>query len=346
MNNIKNKTLTGLLLSSPLLAPAEVLLLNGAYLHKAEDLPLGNPSSQIRLRRQYHSRSLHRGLLGFGWCSELEKELQITNQEIIFKDCLLSHQVSFKKLDQKVFVSFDRHARLVRQTDRYIYFSKQGEVIHFNLDGRLIEIQRNHHKVELEYNQQNLLHKLRFTATKKQAEIVTVDIDPLSKRVRKLLLPADQEISFLYHQDDLVEVKLNHQAIEDYAYDDFHNLTRAKTRSKEELMTYEQSQDLVTQLLDRQGCLINFSYQQITDRSQQTVVEKKCPKQPSQRMKVSFRLKQQRAQDSKPLIENSNLEDIQIEKNKRIRVYRLTSNSELLPRLDRRGALEKSKENE
>ena len=71
---IRHCTLT-LLLLLPLLSHAQVVLNRASFEHFEQDrFNLENP---LILTRHYSSRSLYRGYFGFGWCSNIEYNMEI-----------------------------------------------------------------------------------------------------------------------------------------------------------------------------------------------------------------------------------------------------------------------------
>ncbi len=104
-NKFKTFLVNLLLMSLPSFVEASFVDVKDAdFSHSVVDLKAEGTGYHLQLQRTYHSRSLHRGLFGYGWCSNLESKLVITAEsKINYVHCGSGEKVSFTPSTEKSF---------------------------------------------------------------------------------------------------------------------------------------------------------------------------------------------------------------------------------------------------
>ncbi len=200
------------------LRPSGTLLENeGAYQYEVIDQQWG----LISLKRTYYSRTIFKGVFGWGWCSFLD--LKIENN--LLHDCWT---------DQKVLLS-------ISTEENQFLWKRQNITYRFDAAGNLIQIDSGKDTVRIERTSEGvplaILHNGRKTR-------MTTHLNSS----KSLKIRAIGHVSYHYNQQQLAMVKKKNRLQNpqtSYHYDDFENLVKIENgRKKTELITYDIPNDL------------------------------------------------------------------------------------------------------
>lgn len=272
-----------LLPALPSIAFAGVNFKDGSYLHTAIDIEVSQQQHIFELRRTYSSRSLHSGLFGFGWCSDLEKNLDLRrSDQISLRDCRLPSEVVFKKKKPGVFENSDNPDDTILLQNHQFLRRTLNSTQTFTLRGQLQNLSdKTGFHLRLFYDSRDILQKIQLND---QAEIF-LKFDPTRRRIQTLLGPRKTRIEYSYHHSDLISANTTN-----YVYDKVHNLTQIQFEDgSSERMTYDPRNDRVETVTDRKGCSEKVHYSQGNPSLQDIVSsEKKCPGRPTEKSIYRF----------------------------------------------------------
>jgi YD repeat-containing protein len=226
------------------------------------------------LIRTYDSRSTHNGLFGYGWCSGLDVRLKINAiagdpTEVSIVDCSKAGPAQFKLTPRGRLASAGAREftspllpgeRLELIQSQFIHYVAGQERARFDEEGRLILLSQE--KVRISYDQRGVPASL-----KTENGVILVDVDPITRHIRRLTTAARTELRYEYAAENLVAVRNAWNNSYRYRYDDVHNLTRIQyPDASTEIITYDQDRDLVTSLISRDACRSTFTYKHLNGR--------------------------------------------------------------------------------
>lgn len=295
---------------------ADVNMKDAGFFKTWVDHTIRRDRRDFKIRRLYKSRSLFRGLLGFGWCTDIEKKLEIkseykrprsseppnTRTQITLQDCMSNTPIQYVT-DKHSTASFssERKAPLIfinsnRRSDLLVYDGqsyarRQGGRLtqKYDKSGRLIALyDQNQIPYEIDYDRSGYPQKIQLAT----GESVKIKIDQNGK-ISRLVLP-DKSI-VLYFQSaegDLTQVIKPDGTLMSHTYDELHNLTQIKKNQKTlSTIQYNVDRDWVTEVTDESGCIENYSYR-TEDESQPlhytSALVKKCKNQIVKTAKYAF----------------------------------------------------------
>jgi YD repeat-containing protein len=212
-------SLTLLTTQIPIKTRAAVNMKYGNYKTSASDIP--------GVQRTYNSRSLYRGVFGFGWCSNLDIKLIIRDGQPMLDECGVQTPAP------------EEAKRLFDRAGRPLMVNAMG--------GRL----------KLTYSPNGNLSSLRDT----RGKIWQVSHSSDGSFIQQFLTSHGREVSFSYQGPDLIQVRDSSRTTFAYKYDDLHNLTAVTTNEdRSEQIRYEPDRDLVLEYVRVDGCQESFTY--------------------------------------------------------------------------------------
>lgn len=275
MKTLHKLTLLPLLL--PITAAADVDLRSGAVIQAQQD-----KLSTLKLERIYHSRSLQKGVFGFGWCSDLDTKLELTAEgEIYLYDCHRAGPARFlpsgleftsKELpNEKILYSRDVFER-----------TSSGRRQAFDGQGRLVELMdAGGQSWKLKRTPAGQIEGLQSAK-----ESLFVEMDPLSELVKRIEGPKRLQINYLYDGDQLRAVAAATK--KNFDYDDTGNLTKITENDKTTFAArYAADDDRVQAFLDDKKCVENLVWKKLGDRTR-VEMTKRCPSRPLARRAVEL----------------------------------------------------------
>lgn len=222
---------------------------------KSADFFTNSPSKDLpnifKLQRTYHSRSLHRGLLGYGWCLTFEKVLiKQTDGAIDFYSCTSDRPIRFQFHHQKqnsyIYKSGKNPAHTLVQTrNQLIVTDHQQNRWYFDSGGHLRRwLLRQHQKFHLIRGQDGTLEELRGAFGK-----VRLQVNP-EKNLLERIHWNQKTITYSFKNFLLTTVKTP-STLWTYKYDISRNLSRIeKNGSHIKSISYNIGKDQVQQLID------------------------------------------------------------------------------------------------
>lgn len=283
------KTLHKLLLLPsllPLTAAADVDLRSGALIQAQQD-----KLSTLKLERVYHSRSLQKGIFGFGWCSDLDTRLELTSEgELYLYDCHRAGPARFLPSQSSrgiaeaglVFTSKELPNEKILYSRDVFTRTSSGRRQAFDGQGRLVELT----------DAGNQTWKLKRAASgqleglQSAKESLLVEMDPLAELVKRIEGPKRQQIGYLYEGDQLrgVAAEKNRR----FEYDETGNLTKILENDKTTFAArYDADDDRIRAFLDDRKCLENLVWKKIGNRVR-IEMTKQCPSRPLARRAVEL----------------------------------------------------------
>jgi hypothetical protein len=181
----------------------------------------------ILVQRTYHSQSLHRGLLGAGWCLEFDKVItHETDGSLHYNTCEFDRPIQFwfdaDQLDRRIYRSTHNHLYTLEQKD-HVYILKEkfgtGAVWMFNQQGQLTHWrQSGQSERRLNRNQAGFLQTLILGPT----QAITIEQNRRTGFIDAFKLNG-QTIFYSYQGHQLTTVRSPEQ-IWHYRYDETDNL--------------------------------------------------------------------------------------------------------------------------
>src|SRR5690606_705658 len=121
-------------------AMGDVLMYNAAYTKTWEDSLTSKKGHKLVLERNYHSRSLHHGILGVGWCFEFEKSLKFMSpRKIELHDCFSRTKIVFSKVNKDTFTDLTGLLEITQKKNQFTLKKPKAQKEVYNSSGQLIE---------------------------------------------------------------------------------------------------------------------------------------------------------------------------------------------------------------
>lgn len=224
---------------------AEVNISYGEFKLQHEDIV---SSSKEKLIRNYSSRSLFKGLFGYGWCSswDYHKSYSLGQERIL----LCQEEITPK------------------------------EKLSFNNKGELQSIESSELKILF-------LPENSFpinSESKKTKSIIYVFIK--NGFVQKIK-SEKHSLTYEYSSKQLSKVIKEKTALYRYEYDSFANMTKWQSAKEFENMSYNNEWDLIESYTQKDLCANEYNYS-FLNKSKFILQKRKCLSKPSQSIKYSF----------------------------------------------------------
>jgi hypothetical protein len=248
--NLKSlRTLTLLLIQVPAISNSSVNMKDGNYHRSWIDGGI--------LNRTYNSRSLHKGLFGFGWCSDLELKLEIgSDNSIRLEECGTSKV--FSQVSTKPSLYIYGQQRLDRNKAGFV-LSAPGRTWTFDPGGRLMKWRRGPEEVALDFDADG--RPLRMRSRRLGSWTLSYSDD--QRKIIKIGTSHGREVFYFYGGENLTQTVDSGRAPISLLYDTYHNLIRIKGLTDENI-SYDIARDLVTELQRADGCKESFQYTRST----------------------------------------------------------------------------------
>jgi hypothetical protein len=242
--------ITGAQANSPQGYKSGVNIKDASYYIQANDLP-----QHSIFQRVYTSTNSYRGYYGRGWCSEIDKKIEIKKDLILFIDCRYSDPIQFTRIGSEYFSSNNQKAR--RVADDHI----QIDNLEFNPTGQLVKIR----------DKKQRIYKISYTNDKPSSVslndklIANIVHSNATKTIQSVHEQNQHKIIHHYENGNLVWTKSNRLGTQRYIYNQFHNLTQwSNSTGKKEDVEYDDLTDRV--LVKKSGkCQENYSYSDSSD---------------------------------------------------------------------------------
>ena len=264
------------------IAHADVNVKDASFSTTFIDLDLGH----LKITRTYNSRSTYSGVFGYGWCSNLDQQLQKSGEDLVIATC-----------DRKQVFHRDHTSPALRWiTGRLSDGTLEADgddIIHRDSQGR--EFERFAGAPSGGGGDSSRIRLFRDAATGEGMR-VRLETDPVSHKILKIWSPGSEGASYEYNGDDLIKVKNAWKNTYDFTYDKLHNLTQvAYPDHTFEVMSYDTDSDRITSFQGRNSCIERYDYHVSSSRShkrQETIATKTCRGQDVSRVAFEFKFAQ------------------------------------------------------
>ncbi len=215
------------------------------------------------VRRTYNSRSLYTGFFGFGWCSNLEKSLDIKSpKEISFKEC--DQEFPFVLTDEnnllktRTYENTITKEKLIFKSGSYTQYLNTGEIRVFNRLGQMISaIQPHGQRIGYLYNHQNLI------SLKTNSNLLLTFSFNDTRQITRIQSNSGLSSLYLYEKQNLVQTVNSTKQSHLYDYDDLNNMVRLTFPDKtEENIVYNKDHDRAVKIQLRNECIEYYDYYQ------------------------------------------------------------------------------------
>lgn len=242
------------------------------------------------LERSYSSRSIHRGLFGFGWCSSLEKSLVIlSTKQIVFKDCdrefIFDHVHEDSHFRTRTYQSPSAREEIRFSQGLYVYKKKSVQLT-FNRKGLLIEVQTDTETSRFKYDK-NILTEVRSAQRH-----LKLHHNPFGQTTRLELVSTDspkKTVSYKYQGQHLIGTE---QATQKYSfeYNELSNLEMIRFPDQTvERIAYNNDLDQVVKIDLPDTCTQYFEFKSAPISLHQiSNFIRKCPGQPEAKKTFEF----------------------------------------------------------
>lgn len=177
-------------------------------------------TAKVFLDRDYSSRSLYKGLFGYGWCSSWDYR-QDQNKKISL--CL----------------------RTIEAPQTQLEFNSQGEIV---------EIKTSTQKIVFLRENENSVNVRRKTLSAKNIYIFL-----LKGVVTKIQFDGKIWL-YQYQKHQLAKVISNKATLWQYEYDDYANMTLWRSQNLSEKMTYDNELDVIENYQQKDLCKNKYNY--------------------------------------------------------------------------------------
>jgi YD repeat-containing protein len=245
-------TLISLLLTPPKLR-AEINMKDASYKISSIDIK--------EIRRTYNSRSIYAGIYGFGWCSNLEKSLNIlSTQEIIFKDCDLESPFVLTDennlLKTRLYQNSINKEKIFFKNGTYTHYLNNGEIRIFNRTGQILSLVTTDGK------------RTQFIYSRNTLSLVKSDWGDLrfymnhTGQVTKIESSSGGVSAFYtYEKEKLIQSTDTDKNTTSYEYDSLNNIIKVIYPDKtEENIVYNNDYDRVLKIELRNHCLEYYDF--------------------------------------------------------------------------------------
>ena len=252
-------------------------LREASYTHTALDL---ETSDGIAIRRHYNSRSARAGLVGYGWCLDIEANLKrISEQRWNLYECGPGAEI-------KRFAP-DRTGEGWIALDGERLKNENGDLVRKKSDGIIDRFDAETGRLKTRTHPNGQVARIKYDSLGRPSEIAarnsrsTLEYDALTSFVARIRTKGQSAIVYRYRGRDLIQVEPAEGGDWRFTYDDLHNLTRVQSGTKilEELL-YDRDRDRVIGHRQNPGCGEAYSYSEDGDRLTQRFsagVEARCP---------------------------------------------------------------------
>ncbi len=242
-------------ITTPHEASADTNMKDANFFKNWIDHVIARDRRDFKMRRTYSSRSLHQGVFGFGWCSDLDIRIQAKDMNTIeLSDC---------KIDKKiVFVKHSKNNNYTNTNDPRDLLIANGDVYTRKLHGTTTQ---------------------RFGKDGKQifnsSWIKNVHFGKF-KQIEEIEFSDQTKTMYTYSGRDLTSVVKNKVSLFRYKYDNFHNLTQITyPDNSSEHIAYDTDHDRVKSIQGRNNCTEHFTFTQSNPSDSNyfaSTVQKKC----------------------------------------------------------------------
>lgn len=225
-------------------------------------------SSSEKIIRNYSSRSLRKGLFGYGWCSPFDLKIKAAaKDQIKITTCNDSFNLSLNEFSQDSITKLYTY----RLLDNHYQFNKEARLV-------IAKIAATEYFFSYDRETQKLTSiqskdkKIKFT---------------LENQLIKSITTKSKTVHYIYSDYKLIEVSINTKINFTYTYDEYANLTYWGQDLVFEKIKYNDEFDLVEYYLQKDKCQNTYEYSRF-NKSKFILQNRNCPYSSSQIIKYTF----------------------------------------------------------
>ena len=238
--------------------------------------------------RTYNSRSIDKGIFGFGWCSSLETRLEVISETMLrVHNCGSGLRTDFKRSSQKgsqnQYISTRSRGDVVKRSSRgFLRSFGLGQEQSYSLTGSLTQWRDvAGRSLVLKYNRNNELSEMRDH--KGGVYRLKRSKDRRGNRVLEIEGPRKANARYVFSAtDNLIFSKDRWGNVHRYKYDKLHNMISVSSKKGTKKIEYNRQKDWVTGFVHEDGCRESYKYQSTFKsgkyRGHKVTLVKKCGK--------------------------------------------------------------------
>lgn len=225
-------------------------------------------SSSAKIIRNYSSRSLKKGLFGYGWCSPFDLKIKLLSKEQIkITDCDESFILASESFSQDPTTSLYSYTSL----DNHYQFNKEAQLV-------IAKIANTEYLYI--YDRENK----RLTTIQSKDKKIKFTIE---NQLIKSITTKHKTVLYNYSDYKLIEVSVNTKKDFTYKYDDYANLTYWGQNLVFEKIKYNDEFDLVEHYQQQDKCQNTYEYSRL-NKSKFILHNRSCPYSSNQIIKYTF----------------------------------------------------------
>lgn len=192
------------------------------------------------LERTYNSRSMHKGLLGIGWCTNLEFQIEVNSVNM----------PSFYECDKKILIK-----RYENINNEYHITVSNGNKYVFDKKKRLIKALNSNNSIKFEIHYKS--NKLNSIIDERQ---ITWKVNWKDQFISSIESSLDC-MRFEQNQSNLLAASIKQNSIWMFTYDELDNLTSIKNNQGiYKKIIYDLDTDQIRSIEDHHGCTEKFNF--------------------------------------------------------------------------------------
>lgn len=213
----------------------------------ALDISTFDQLPELSIRRDYSSRSLHRGLFGYGWCSNLDVSIKFTSDKAIDLYECDRPIARFERSTPTIYrLPYRLSQTLVSNGDAWFLSQGTDLLFTFSREGNFLGI-----KIKDAW----IIRLDVLSGFGRYA--VTLDFD---RKLIKSIKGAGASFYYSYSDLNLATVNSDKSLVAAYAYDSSNNLVSIQNHEGLTRLEYDVKQDRVDKILRANGTHTQFTY--------------------------------------------------------------------------------------
>lgn len=236
----------------------------GSFIHSWIDYEGKGLDLNIKLERTYNSRSNDKGWFGFGWCSDLETTITISESSVAVNHCGSGEEIVFQKAGSLFKSTRTQDGIFKKSGSNYVRTFADGTTETYSSNGKLSEIRKRGDYISLKHNEKGTIKSLQdsggrvvVTETDQSGFITSITAIVPSKNGKK---QKEKIADYTYKDDNLVSATNFWGNTYTYTYDKEHNLIKAVWPGNNTVEIGYNSNDWVKSLKGTNICTEDYAY--------------------------------------------------------------------------------------
>jgi YD repeat-containing protein len=237
---------------------------SGAFFQSWIDYKGGDLDINIKFERTYNSRSNHKGWFGFGWCTDFETSLVVSESEITLKHCGDGKEIHFLKTGSVFKSDEEQYGKFDRKGAAFIRSYVDGTTETYSSDGKLNEIKKGSKIVSIDYSSNGTPKAIRdgggheiVVSQTAEGLISEITVKTKDEKGKPVLASIGK---YQYKNGNLVSAQNAWDNVYQYDYDKDHNMVKATWPNKAVVNIGYNRNDWVESLSGTDICSEKYSY--------------------------------------------------------------------------------------